>query len=84
MPRIRQNPKTIGTLFSKNSLFMRTEVGKAVADDGTVYEISQNVTGQPIVRNETTGKWWVLSLQDLITFAKAAGIDDESEELIDV
>lgn len=79
MSQIQQAENSLGQLFSKKSMFLRTNCGTAKATDGTVYELTQSVNGSPLVMNKTTGKYWSISWQELIDLAKAAGIDTTEE-----
>jgi hypothetical protein len=59
-------------------MFFRETVGKATAQDGTVYELDVNVSGLiPIVTSTKTGKRFTLTWEDIIGMAQKAGIDNE-------
>ena len=70
-----------GTIHSSGTLFLRMEIGTATGSDGTKYELSQSLSGQPMIRSGTTGKWWTVSFEELIEAAIEAGIDQPEEKL---
>lgn len=63
---------------AKKTLFLRNEVGVAMAGNGDGYDCSSNfATYEPIVHSVQTGKWFVLSWKDIVKLAVEAGIDKE-------
>lgn len=70
--------KGIGTIHPARSLFLRTGIGSA-RDGEKAWEISNLLNGRPIVRSETTGKWFTLSWEDVLDLARDAGIDEPEE-----
>lgn len=67
----------IGKLHKPHTLLLRLAVGEATHDSGQKYELSTSAGGsQPIVRSESTGRWFILAWQDIINLARKAGIDE--------
>lgn len=67
---------TLGTIKPKGTLILREQVGEAEAENGNSYELTTSVSsGQPIVRSQKTGKWFLLSWQEIIDLAVEAGVD---------
>jgi hypothetical protein len=71
----KKPPEKEGPTYSKDTMFLRIHAGSATTEDGTVYELSTNVDGSPIIRNGTTGRWWAPGWARLITQARQEGID---------
>lgn len=69
-----------GKLLPPETLILRTAAGTADMKDGSAsYELSNCIDGSPIIRNEQTGRWWVMNWQQLLTLARAAGVDTPAE-----
>ena len=69
-----------GTIKPSKTMILRAAVGKAEGDKN-VFELSTGIgNGSPIVRCEETGKWFLLSWQDIINLAVDAGITKEDED----
>lgn len=64
----------IGQIHAPDSLFLRTYVGKATAEDGVEYEMAIQPNGAPIVECKNTGKWFTLSWTNILNLAADAGI----------
>ena len=69
-------PDFIGRIYPASSLFLREAGGTAQSDDGIKYELSINPRGEPLIRSEQTGKWFLLSWQEVLDLAIQAGIND--------
>lgn len=69
----------IGTIHSKDTMFMRETVGEAVDETlGITYEMTTNIgNGAPIVASSKTGKKFTLSWEDIIDLAIKAGVNEE-------
>ncbi len=76
MAQIKTKDDSHGKLWDKDTMFMRTQIGSGTDKSGTEYEVSYQMNGLPIVRNKATGKWFTLSMEDLVNLAKTKGIDD--------
>ena len=64
----------IGKIYPAKSMFFRNHVG--TADDGErKYTMTTSMNGTPILQSEKTGKWFLLSWEDIISLAEKAGID---------
>lgn len=64
----------IGKVYPAKSMFFRNHVG--TADDGErKFEMATSMNGTPILQSAKTGKWFLLSWQDIIDLAGKAGID---------
>ena len=64
----------IGKVYPAKSMFFRTHVG--TADDGErKFEMATSMNGAPILQSAKTGKWFLLSWEDIISLADKAGID---------
>lgn len=68
--------KTEGPIYDSNTMFLRFAAGTA-EKDGVTYELSHNVNGAPIIRNEKTGRWWAPTWRQLMAMALAAGLDEQ-------
>jgi purine-nucleoside phosphorylase len=66
-----------GTMHPKETLIMRMGMGTASCGSQS-YELSTGIAGNPIIKSETTGKYFSLSWADLIEVARVAGIDKEA------
>lgn len=67
---------THGKILPKDTLLMRIYTGTATQGTAQTYDMSIN-TGDncPIVESKQTGKWFILSWEDIIGLAQNAGID---------
>ena len=64
----------IGKVYPAKSMFFRNHVG--TADDGErKFELATSMNGTPILQSAKTGKWFLLSWQEIIDLAEKAGID---------
>ena len=79
MPELK-NKSELGTVYSKDSMVLRTANGQANGEDGLNYELSSGMSGAPLIKSEQTGKYWSISWQELVNLALAAGIDNEGDE----
>jgi hypothetical protein len=67
---------TYGKLQPEGRMFLRVNVGKATAPDGTEYEMTVSAGDySPIVRNLRTDRTFTLSWQDILELAGKAGIN---------
>jgi hypothetical protein len=75
-PLSKPAPK-YGKVLGKKALFMRTYVGDATDpdDDNKSYEMSTDMSCQPMITSKMTGKTFTLSWHDLIQMAVKARID---------
>ena len=64
----------IGKVYPAKSLFFRNHIGTAV-DGERKFEMATSMNGTPILQSAKTGKWFLLSWQDIINLAEKAGID---------
>lgn len=65
-----------GTIHPSGSLLLRSSRGDAEAVDGRKYEFSTTLHGQPCIRSEKSGKYFVVSWEELLQMAIDAGIDN--------
>lgn len=65
-----------GRILSPNAILMRMEQATATDDNGNEYELGADITGLPYVFSEQTGRYWVLTREEMITLARAKGVDD--------
>lgn len=70
----------IGTVETKDSLFLRKHAGTAKLGDNA-YELSTSMASLPLIKSEKTGKYWLISWQQLLDLAIQAGIDNSDEEI---
>lgn len=71
--------KQIGTVYDRDSLFMRVKVGDAKSGEDVLYELSSSLNGLPIISSPQTGKAFSVSWEELLELARAAGIDSAEE-----
>lgn len=64
-----------GTIHPSGTLFFRSFCGSAKVG-AREYELDTTIDGNPCIRSETTGKYFVVSWKDLLEMAVAAGIDE--------
>jgi hypothetical protein len=69
--------KTIGKIHDAKSLFLRVAVGKAKDPQTKIeYELTTNAgNAAPMICSGKTGKYFLLSWQNIIDLAIKAGID---------
>lgn len=72
-----------GTILGADKMVLRLAFGEALSKrTGSCYEVSVNpATGEPIVRSQETGKWFVLDWAEIVEMAVAAGIDRGDQDL---
>ncbi len=67
-----------GEIVEKSKFILRVACGTAEdTDNGVKYELSTSIGGNPVVRNAKTGRFFVLSWDDILEMAQEAGIDAE-------
>lgn len=64
-----------GKIHPSGTLILRESRGNAEEESGRKYELSVTMHGQPCVCSETTGKYFVLSWEEILAMAVEAGID---------
>lgn len=76
---IEPRPTRIGTIHPPRSMFLHEGIGGAT-DGENKLAISVSFTSKtPLIRSETTGKWFSLSWQEILTLAVEAGIHEPEE-----
>lgn len=71
--------KNFGKILPGRTLILRENVG-TISDktNGLKYEATVGLPAlTPIIRSEKTGKWFVLSWEDILEMAQKAGVDKE-------
>lgn len=67
---------TRGKTLEGNTLILRFHQGSATDEDsGVTYDLTSSPAGSPIIRSSKTGRFFVLSWQELLEMAQEAGID---------
>jgi hypothetical protein len=69
----------IGKILPKNSALLRVHAGEAELGK-LKYHLATAVTGTPVIRSQQTGKWFVISWQEILELAVKAGIDATEAE----
>ena len=65
-----------GPIYPPKQLFLRVSYGTATGADGTEYELTTNMHGDPIIRSLKTKKWWAPGWPRLIDLAIKDGINE--------
>jgi len=71
---MKAKTNAVGEVMPKKTMILRVHAGKASAG-GFKYEMSNAISGQPIVQSKRTGKWFVLGWEDILSLAVKAGIN---------
>lgn len=71
---------SIGTIHPRGTLFFRERVASCQSADGTDLEISLVNMHTPCVECKQTGKFFTLSLHELVDMAIKAGIAENDQE----
>lgn len=71
-------------MFDKNSLFLHEVLGEAKYSNSHNYEMLLVGGNLPAIRNETTGKTFLFSWEDLIKIAVKCGINETTGEGVKV
>ena len=68
---------TPGELYDKDTLFLRVTVGTATSETGIEYEMTiHGGNSAPMIRSSETGKYYILSWEDILDLAIKKGIDE--------
>lgn len=65
-----------GKIHPRGSLFLRVGHCSAKSSSGQEYELNTLMHGAPCVRSEATGKYYVISWEEILGMAIEAGIDE--------
>lgn len=70
------NDMVVGEVCGKDEMFMGIDAGEASLNDKK-YGLSVSMQSTPIVLSRQTGKWYVLTWEDIVRLAVQRGIDAE-------
>ena len=66
-----------GEVLPKDTLMLLKQIGEATLDNGSKgYGMMIGMSMQPVVVSEATGKYFILTWNDIIDLAVSAGIDE--------